>query len=205
MDDFFNYMENIVTPELLIYMAAALAALIILTMLLRGMRKRRLKGMQAGLESQYNEIKGIPLAFKFNKAVALSRVNENMLSKVNECRPTFDAQDALGGGVLLAVAEDMLFVRKNKSVARWRRWRGLTLPEGASVNQVLDEILEQGARAARESMCWEKFRQHPQLFRRTVPPIIRRRISKGEKTRRRNSPCSRSGCSPLNLTRPMNS
>lgn len=70
MDDFFNYMENIVTPELLIYMAAALAALIILTMLLRGMRKRRLKGMQAGLESQYNEIKGIPLAFKFNKAVA---------------------------------------------------------------------------------------------------------------------------------------
>ena len=29
MDDFFNYMENIVTPELLIYMAAALAALII--------------------------------------------------------------------------------------------------------------------------------------------------------------------------------
>ena len=55
MDDFFNYMENIVTPELLIYMAAALAALIILTMLLRGMRKRRLKGMQAGLESQYND------------------------------------------------------------------------------------------------------------------------------------------------------
>ena len=95
MDDFFNYMENIVTPELLIYMAAALAALIILTMLLRGMRKRRLKGMQAGLESQYNEIKGIPLAFKFNKAVALSRVNENMLSKVNECRPTFDAVQEL--------------------------------------------------------------------------------------------------------------
>ncbi len=57
MDDFLNYMQNIVTPELLIYMAVALAALIILTILLKGMRKRRLKGMQAGPCLEVNTMK----------------------------------------------------------------------------------------------------------------------------------------------------
>ena len=176
MDDFFNYMENIVTPELLIYMAAALAALIILTMLLRGMRKRRLKGMQAGLESQYNEIKGIPLAFKFNKAVALSRVNENMLSKVNECRPTFDAvQETLKEcGVLLAEAEDMLFVRKNKSAARKMETLRENLDrcrkDADHVNQVLDEILEQESeQRAQINVLKEKFRSIRKLFQENRP------------------------------------
>ena len=178
MDDFLNYMQNIVTPELLIYMAVALAALIILTILLKGMRKRRLKGMQAGLESQYNEIKGIPLAFKFNKAVALSRVNENMLSKVNECRPTFDAvQETLKEcGVLLAEAEDLLFVRKNKAAARKMETLRTNLEQcrkdADHVNQVLDEILEQESeQRAQINVLKEKqrkgivFREEERYFR----------------------------------------
>ena len=76
MDTFINNLLNVMTPQLVLYIVAALLAIIVLTVVLKGMKKRSLKSGLVDLETRYNEIKGIPLAFKFNKAVALSRVNE---------------------------------------------------------------------------------------------------------------------------------
>ena len=120
MDTFINNLLNVMTPQLVLYIVAALLAIIILTVVLKGMKKRSLKSGLVDLETRYNEIKGIPLAFKFNKAVALSRVNEAMLARVNECQPSFDSvQESLKEcGVLLAEADDLLYVHKNKAASK---------------------------------------------------------------------------------------
>ena len=120
MSTFINNLQNVMTPELILYIGSALVVVIVLTIVLRGLKKRGLKSNLVDLERQYNEIKGIPLAFKFNKAVALSRVNEAMMAKVNECQPQFDSvQESLKEcGVLLAEADDLLYVHKNKAASR---------------------------------------------------------------------------------------
>lgn len=171
MSTFINNLQNVMTPELILYIGSALVVVIVLTIVLRGLKKRGLKSNLVDLERQYNEIKGIPLAFKFNKAVALSRVNEAMMAKVNECQPQFDSvQESLKEcGVLLAEADDLLYVHKNKAASRKMNalQKNLELCSNAAnaVNQVLDEILEQESEQRGQiNVLKEKFRAIKKLF-----------------------------------------
>ncbi|MFR9255177.1 MAG: hypothetical protein ACLVJ6_06480 [Merdibacter sp.] len=59
MDTFINNLLNVMTPQLVLYIVAALLAIIILTIVLKGMKKRSLKSGLVDLETRYNEIKGI--------------------------------------------------------------------------------------------------------------------------------------------------
>ena len=171
MSTFINNLQNVMTPELILYIGSALIVVIVLTIVLRGLKKRGLKSNLVDLERQYNEIKGIPLAFKFNKAVALSRVNEAMMAKVNECQPQFDSvQESLKEcGVLLAETDDLLYVHKNKAASRKMNalQKNLELCSNAAnaVNQVLDEILEQESEQRGQiNVLKEKFRAIKKLF-----------------------------------------
>lgn len=171
MSTFINNLQNVMTPELILYIGSALVVVIVLTIVLRGLKKRGLKSNLVDLERQYNEIKGIPLAFKFNKAVALSRVNEAMMAKVNECQPQFDSvQESLKEcAVLLAEADDLLYVHKNKAASRKMNalQKNLELCSNAAnaVNQVLDEILEQESEQRGQiNVLKEKFRAIKKLF-----------------------------------------
>lgn len=171
MSTFINNLQNVMTPELILYIGSALVVVIVLTIVLRGLKKRGLKSSLVDLERQYNEIKGIPLAFKFNKAVALSRVNEAMMAKVNECQPQFDSvQESLKEcGVLLAEADDLLYVHKNKAASRKMNalQKNLELCSNAAnaVNQILDEILEQESEQRGQiNVLKEKFRAIKKLF-----------------------------------------
>lgn len=171
MDTFINNLRNVLTPQLVLYIAAALAVIIILTIVLRGMKKRKLKSSLVDLETRYNEVKGIPLAFKFNKAVALSRVNEAMLARVNECQPSFDAvQESLKEcGVLLAEADDLLYVHKNKAAYKKMEQLEKRLEESGraakEVNDLLDEILEQESEQRTQiNVLKERFRTIKKLF-----------------------------------------
>lgn len=171
MSTFINNLQNVMTPELVLYIGSALVVVIVLTIVLRGLKKRGLKSNLVDLERQYNEIKGIPLAFKFNKAVALSRVNEAMMAKVNECQPQFDSvQESLKEcGVLLAEADDLLYVHKNKAASRKMNalQKNLELCSNAAnaVNQILDEILEQESEQRGQiNVLKEKFRAIKKLF-----------------------------------------
>lgn len=171
MSTFINNLQNVMTPELILYIGSALVVVIVLTIVLRGLKKRGLKSSLVDLERQYNEIKGIPLAFKFNKAVALSRVNEAMMAKVNECQPQFDSvQESLKEcGVLLAEADDLLYVQKNKAASRKMNalQKNLELCSNAAnaVNQILDEILEQESEQRGQiNVLKEKFRAIKKLF-----------------------------------------
>ena len=58
MSTFINNLQNVMTPELILYIGSALVVVIVLTIVLRGLKKRGLKSNLVDLERQYNEIKG---------------------------------------------------------------------------------------------------------------------------------------------------
>ena len=196
-------------------MAVALAALIILTILLKGMRKRRLKGMQAGLESQYNEIKASrshsSLTRQWRCPVSMRTCSARSMSAARPLMPC--RRRSKECGVLLAEAEDLLFVRKNKAAARKMETLRTNLEQcrkdADHVNQVLDEILEQESeQRAQINVLKEKFPRHPQsCFRKTGRPIIRAmNISKSALLMwKRNFLCLRNGCSLPSSIRRMSS
>ena len=52
MDTFINNLLNVMTPQLVLYIVAALLAIIILTVVLKGMKKRSLKSGLVDLETR---------------------------------------------------------------------------------------------------------------------------------------------------------
>lgn len=112
-------------------------------------RKKQAHKRLEELELNYNSLKGIPLAFKLNKAVALSRVNEEMSQQVDSCKNDFDViQEKLKEcSVQLAEIDDLIYVHKAKSAKRKMALlvEGLKYCEDNAnrVNEALDSILEQ--------------------------------------------------------------
>lgn len=133
----------------LIYMVIAIVVLIVLTIILFMLRKKKACKQLEELEIRYNSLKGIPLAFKLNKAVALSRVNEMMSSQVDLCKNDFDdIQEKLKNcSVELAVIDDMIYGHKVKGAKRKMDLLVFDLSaceeDANKINGVLDEILEQ--------------------------------------------------------------
>ena len=100
------------------------------------------------LELKYNSLKSIPLAFKLNKAVALSRVNQEMAQQVEGCKNDFDmVQERLKEcSVLLAEIDDLVYIRKTKAANRKMTSLVTMLNQcednAKRVNETLDEVLE---------------------------------------------------------------
>lgn len=90
MDEFIANIKNIVTPEILVYIIIATVLLVILTIVMIMLRQKKAKKELDELELKYNSLKSIPLSFKLNKAVALSRVNQEMAQRVEVCKNDFD-------------------------------------------------------------------------------------------------------------------
>lgn len=148
MDEFITNIKNIVTTQGLIYILIALILLVIVCIVMVMLRQKKAKRELDDLEMKYNSLKGIPLAFKLNKAVALSRVNEEMSQRVEGCKNDFDeVQEKLKEcSVMLAEIDDLVYVRKTKAANR--RMAALTTllseceQSASSVNETLDEVLE---------------------------------------------------------------
>lgn len=149
MESLINNIKNVISLDVLIYIGIALIAIIVLTIIMMMIRKKQARKQLEELELMYNSIKGIPLAFKLNKAVALSRVNEEMSQCVEACRNDFDKiQEKLKEcSVTLAEADDLIYVHKTKAARRKMDvLKGelneleLTVNE---INKTLDGILEQ--------------------------------------------------------------
>ncbi|MEG0527275.1 MAG: septation ring formation regulator EzrA [Longicatena sp.] len=149
MDNFINRIKNIVSLDVLIYIVIALVAIILLTIIMLVIRKKRATKQLEELELHYNSLKGIPLAFKLNKAVALSRVNEDMSAQVDVCKADFDEiQEKLKNcSVELAEIDDMIYGHKVKGAKRKMDSLVFDLElceaDVKKINMVLDDILEQ--------------------------------------------------------------
>ena len=97
----------------------ALAVLIVLAIVILVIKRfnlHQLKQKMQAIEKRYNNVKSIPLPFKLNKAVALARVNPEILVNVNDFKNGFEEiQENFKSIVnVLAETEDALVVGKRK-------------------------------------------------------------------------------------------
>lgn len=149
MGKIFTNLKNIISGDVLIYIIIGLVLLIILTIIIMVLRQKRAKKDLDEMELRYNSLKSIPLAFKVNKAVALSRVNQNVAERVENCKSSFDSvQEQLKEcSILLAEIDDLVYVRKLKSANRKMEELDTLLDKCQEnvnhVNSQLDEVLEQ--------------------------------------------------------------
>lgn len=149
MGELIENLKNVVSEEMMLYIGIGACVVLVLSIVIVMVRQKKVKKDLAVLETRYNELKSIPLAFKLNKAVALSRVNEDMSHVVQACKNDFDqVQEMLKEcSVLLAEADDLVYMRKAK--AAMRKMNQLTnnlescSTSANNVNETLDGVLEQ--------------------------------------------------------------
>lgn len=96
-----------------------LSVLILFLLLLLIAKRLKIKGLKSKmqtLETRYNGVKSIPLPFKLNKAVALARVNGDILVMVNDFKNSFEQiQENLKSiANVLAETEDCIIIGKSK-------------------------------------------------------------------------------------------
>lgn len=94
------------------------AGLLLLFLIAQRFKVNKLKKHLSAFEQRYHSVKTIPLPFKLNKAVALARVNDVIMTQVNDFKNSFEQiQDNLKSiANILAETEDALIMRKYKSV-----------------------------------------------------------------------------------------
>ena len=104
-------------------------------LIIKRMNLHQLKQKMQAVEKRYNNVKSVPLPFKLNKAVALARVNPEILENVNDFKNNFEEiQENFKSIVhVLAETEDVLVIGKSKHAK-------LNLQD---LNQMLNQIEKQ--------------------------------------------------------------
>lgn len=149
MGNFIANVKKVISGDVFLYIAIALVAIIVITVVMVMIRRRDARKLLDELELRYNSIKNIPLAFKVNKAVALSRVNNAVAEHVEQIKNDFDeVQEKLKEcSVMLAEADDLVYMHKAKAGRSMMEDIDvqLTICEEsvARVNETLDSVLEQ--------------------------------------------------------------
>ena len=77
-----------------IIVIAVLVVLLITWLIIQKIRTNKYKKQLQEMEVRYNKIKSVPLSFKLNKAVAISRVDPNAMQKVAKTKDDFDKAEA---------------------------------------------------------------------------------------------------------------
>ena len=123
--------------------------ILILLIIFTVLNTKKVKKQLNEAEMNYNSLKSIPLPFKLNKAVALSRVNSAVAEIVERSRNEFDiVQEQLKeASVYLGEIDDLIYVHKVKQAKRQLK-ELQELLENCSVgvhklSTSLDNILEQ--------------------------------------------------------------
>ena len=127
---------------------AVLVVLLIIWFIVQKVRSSSYRRILEELEVRYNNIKSVPLSFKLNKAVAISRVDPDAMNRVANSKEEFDKADANLKQIQQALAdtEDEILVGKlRRAKADLDDLEAsITLGEKqvADLNAFLDEILE---------------------------------------------------------------
>ncbi|MXQ73569.1 septation ring formation regulator EzrA [Clostridiaceae bacterium DONG20-135] len=149
MGNFIANVKKVISGDVFLYIAIGLAAIIVITIVMVVIRRRDARKLLDELELRYNSVKNIPLAFKVNKAVALSRVNNAVAEHVEQIKNDFDeVQEKLKEcSVMLAEADDLVYMHKSKAGRAMMEDIDiqLTICEESvgRVNETLDSVLEQ--------------------------------------------------------------
>lgn len=149
MGSFINKLKSMVTLEMILIGLAILIVILVITLLMRSLRIKKVQRELDELEIKYNELKGYPISFKLNKAIALSKVNKNICEQVGEYQKKFDdVQEQLKEySVLLAEIDDFAYSKKVKKASEKIEELNGKIADVESavveINTLLDDVLEQ--------------------------------------------------------------
>lgn len=148
MGDIIKRIQSVVGEKELIALGIGVLIFILSIVILMMIKNKKVKSKLADAEAKYNKLKGIPLSFKLNKAVALSRINQVVAQKVEHCKQDFDnVQEELKMcSTLLADADDYAYVGKSKAADKILNELIIRLDncdkDVMVLSDLLDEILE---------------------------------------------------------------
>lgn len=144
MDTVLKYLSDI----RIVIAIAAVVVLIIIWFIVQKIRSNKFRHRLEELEVRYNTIKSVPLSFKLNKAVAISRVEPDTMQKVTQTKDDFDKAEANLKQISqqLADTEDEILAGKLKKVkpdlADLEASISLGEQQVSSLDKFLDSILE---------------------------------------------------------------
>lgn len=144
MDNVFKILSDI----RVIIAIAIIVVLIIIWFIAQRIKSNKYKKQLEGYEVRYNAIKSVPLSFKMNKAVAISRVDPEAMSKVARSKDQFAAAEANLKQIstLLSDTEDEILVGKLKkaknSLQELEASMSLGEKQVSDLEKFLDGLLE---------------------------------------------------------------
>lgn len=154
MDTVLNFFQSMIeviqsqlSTEMMIYLCVAILVLILIWIITRIIKRRKAAKRLKDLEIEVNEIRNNSLAYKFNKASAFARVNDDIMEKVKKLAPKYDVcqQSISGCDDLFNEADE--FVSRHRARKAMRRMDELetmlddTKERIRIVTQSLDHIL----------------------------------------------------------------
>ncbi len=95
---------------------AVIVVLLVIWLIIQRVNTKHFRSELSELEETYKRIKGIPVSLKMNKAVAIGRVDQETVNRVNDAQNLFDSTQADLSKIAqsLADAEDLITVGKLK-------------------------------------------------------------------------------------------
>ena len=97
MDSVLNFFRSVYTfiqtqlsVTVIIYLCIAILVLILIWIIMRMIKRKKAAKRLSDLEIEMNEIRNNSLAYKFNKASAFARVNDDIMDKVKSLTPKYD-------------------------------------------------------------------------------------------------------------------
>ena len=117
---------------------------IILYVYYRGHRKRRLQKQFDELEISYNEMMSIPVLFKLNKSVSITKINPDVIDAVDGCKREYEDVSAIQSDIatILADVEDAIAFGKLKDAALYLDDAITLIDDGLEKTRALDANLE---------------------------------------------------------------
>ena len=86
----YAFIKNQLSVTVIIYLCIAILVLILIWILMRMIKRKKASKRLSDLEIEMNEIRNNSLAYKFNKASAFARVNDDIMDKVKNLTPKYD-------------------------------------------------------------------------------------------------------------------
>lgn len=142
-----NVLKFLSDPRVLIAIGV-IVILLIIWFIVQKVRANSFRSELTELEQRYNAIKTVPLSFKLNKAVAISRVDTDAMQRVAKSKDDFHNAEAnlKQIGTALADAEDAILVGKLKQAKNDLKDLHASISLGeeqvSKLDAFLDSILE---------------------------------------------------------------
>lgn len=161
----YSYISAHLSTELMIYVAIAVLLLILIWIIMRMMKRRKAAKRLAELEIEVNEIRNNALAYKFNKANAFAKANDDIMERIKNLTPKYEIcqKSVASCDELFTDADDFIAAHRIRKATRSMDELETMLDDTKEririVNQSLDHIL------ARETEVREKSNSLKERFR----------------------------------------